>query len=104
MDTDVRSTVLAEIDEAVELPCDLSTALELWAAWDKGVMPRAGGYLQQPRWWRALMRFLNSRHAPISAAYYAENGGKEGKQDDTTNWMEGGDDVGEPLSFERLKG
>lgn len=66
-------------------------------------MPRAGGYLQQPRWWRNVIRFLNDRHAPISAAYMAAKYPSEGKQNDTTNWIEGGDDVGEPLSFERLK-
>ena len=86
----------------MELPCDLATALELWTAWEKGVMPRAGGYLQQPRWWRALIRFLNSRHAPISAQHYAAKNDKQDSADDT-NWIEGGDDVGAPLSFDRLR-
>lgn len=62
-----------DIGATVELPYDLATALELWTAWrDHGTLPRAGGYLDQPRAWRSTIRFMNSRHAPIHAAHLRE--------------------------------
>lgn len=68
----------------MELPCDFGTALELWTAYkDKGIMPRAGGYLDQPRWWRNLVRFMNSRHSPIYAAYEREQEAKRGATGDS---------------------
>lgn len=71
---------MEDIGDAVELPCDFGTALELWTAWrDKGIMARAGGLLDQPRWWRNLMRFISARHAPVYAAYMREQEEKRGK-------------------------
>jgi hypothetical protein len=46
----------------VALPYALDTCIDLWYAWnDHGVTPLPGGYLDQPRKWRALIHLLNGR-------------------------------------------
>lgn len=55
------------------MPYDLATALELWTAYrDHGILPRTGGYLDQPRSWRAVIRFISSRHSPIYRQHMRE--------------------------------
>lgn len=44
----------------------LQDAYDLWTAWEKGVMPRAGGYEDQPARWRRMIRLMNRR---FSRAY-----------------------------------
>lgn len=52
--------------DTLAFPCDFDTAMELWTAWKDGyVMPRAGGLLDQPRWWRQLIRLITSRYVPV---------------------------------------
>lgn len=88
----------------MELPCDFDTALELWAGWEKGILPRAGGYLDQPRWFRQLMRLLNSRHAPIYQQHMAAKYPDQNKPDsDGTQWIEADEGLGQPFDFGRLQ-
>lgn len=57
----------------VLLPYPEDLARDLWLAWDKkSVMPRAGGYLDQPRRWLRLIRFLNMRYSRAWDAAKAE--------------------------------
>lgn len=53
--------------ETVALGYSLALALDLWTAWvDHNVMPRRGGYLDQPRRWQRLIHTMNRRY---NAAY-----------------------------------
>lgn len=62
-----------DIGEELELPCDFATALELWIAYkEHGVMARSGGLLDQPRWWRTVIRLISSRHSPIYDQHRAQ--------------------------------
>lgn len=77
---DGADSELADIGDTLELPCDLDTALELWTGYrDHGILARAGGYLDQPRWWRNLMRLISSRHSPISDQHRAEQATDDSK-------------------------
>lgn len=54
--------VWAEVD-TVLLGWELVEAFHLWVAYEKGILPRAGGYLDQPRAFRRLVETLNYRYA-----------------------------------------
>lgn len=74
---------LDDIKDEIQLPCDFRKAIELWIAWTQhGIMPRAGGYLDQPRWWLQLVRLFTSRHTPIHQQYIAEKYPDKSQGDD----------------------
>jgi len=77
----------AEDDEAtdrlVALPWSWATCTELWTAWrEHGVMPLRGGYLDQPRAWRQMLRFFSSRYGYAAQAYRGSGGGNDDGLDD----------------------
>lgn len=65
----------------MHLPYDLDTCLELWLAWNKGVMPVRGGYFDQPRKWRRLVRLFNRIHNPILRQYQEEVSGGQPRRE-----------------------
>lgn len=100
MDSGKYTATLEDIGTEIELPYEFDTALELWVAWrDHGIMPRAGGYLEQPRQWRYTMRVLNSRHTPIYQQYMTKD--RDTQQDDETRWIDGDADIGQPFDLGR---
>lgn len=49
-------------DAPVDLGYPLALAWDLWLAWKDGhVMPRRGGYLDQPRRWQRMIHAMNRR-------------------------------------------
>lgn len=49
--------------DEVEVYGSLSLSIALFTAWrDHGVMPRSGGYEDQPRRWRAMIALFNQRY------------------------------------------
>lgn len=52
----------ADEPEHIDLGYPLPLAYDLWTAWDKGIMPNSGGYLDQPIRWRTLIHTLNRRY------------------------------------------
>lgn len=48
--------------EFIQLGYSLSEAYDLWLAWEKGVMPKAGGYFDQPRRWVRMIHITNKRY------------------------------------------
>lgn len=64
-----------DLPETVTLGYPLDTALLLWRGYsDHGLLPFAGGLLDQPRRWRRLIRLLDDRAMKIEAAYKALGG------------------------------
>lgn len=62
----------AVLDSVPNLGYPLETALLLWRGWeDHGVLPRAGGILDQPRQWQRLIQTLNHRLSVIESAVKA---------------------------------
>lgn len=53
--------------EFVELGWDLAEAMHLYSAYEKGILPRAGGYLDQPRAFRQLIELFNMRYGRMLA-------------------------------------
>lgn len=52
--------------DRVTLLYPLSLSLDLWIAYIRhGVMPQAGGYLDQPRAWRDLIHRFNQRYNAV---------------------------------------
>lgn len=61
------------LPDEYDLGYPFATAISLWLAWrDHGTMPRAGGYLDQPRRWQRMIDIFNSLHSPIYRQYMAE--------------------------------
>lgn len=54
-------------------------------------MARAGGLLDQPRWWRAVIRLISSRHSPIYDEYRAQQkaDGDKPERDSGEAWAHG---------------
>lgn len=58
------------IPDEIVLPRPLTTCVELWNAYkEHGIMPVSGGYFDQPRWWRGLIRVMNSVYNPLYKAH-----------------------------------
>lgn len=83
-----------ESPDAVDLGYPLAHAFDLWMAWkEKGVMPRRGGYEDQPRRWLRMIRFLNRRYAVAYDLAKAEhvpdrdNGGVDDEADIMQGFM-----------------
>jgi hypothetical protein len=65
------------------LQTSLGLGKALWLAWkDHHVMPRGGGYLDQPRWWLKLIGFFNTRYNPIYARWLDESFKSDTRDDD----------------------
>lgn len=61
---------LPEMPDEIPLPYPLTTCLELWNGWkEHGIMPVRGGYFDQPRKWRTMIRIFNHIYNPISKAH-----------------------------------
>ena len=58
------------LPDEVPLPYPLATCLELWNAWkEHGVTPYGGGYFDQPRQWRRMIRLMNVIYNQINKAH-----------------------------------
>jgi hypothetical protein len=63
-----------DLEVWVEFPYPKHVALRLWLVWrDKGVMARAGGYLDQPLAWQRLIFFMDTRYAKVYDAIHKES-------------------------------
>lgn len=49
------------------LPYTQEMSVELWLAYQNGITAVAGGYLDQPRKWRRLIRMMNTHYHAVYA-------------------------------------
>lgn len=90
-----------ELPDEILLPLPLASCLELWNGYQQhGVLAVAGGLLDQPRWWRRLIRIMNAIYNPIYKTHienmFPDRGGRQdgGLRD---LWYGDMDDVGDIL-------
>lgn len=70
-------------DSSIDLGYPLAKAFDLWTAWkDHNVMPRRGGYLDQPRRWRTMIHAMNRRYALAYDRAKAEHRPDDARDDD----------------------
>lgn len=73
-DTDEAEEDETDTAPMIALPYKFSVCLSLWSAWGKGIMPKAGGFFDQPRDWQRMIGLFNQRHNRIFRQYMDENG------------------------------